>query len=109
MLEIAVLWLVNNEKELMLSKRSMTKKFHPGEWGPTMTGTAEEGETPEQTLAREAEEELGLVPVKAIVHWKSDYNSPNVDWDKGYDELKAYGEDLPVLTLGEGEFKVIVE
>jgi mutator protein MutT len=62
MLEIAVLWLVNKDKELLLEQRSLTKIFHPGEWGPTVTGTAEMGETPDQTLAREVEEEIGLKP-----------------------------------------------
>ena len=60
MLEIAVLWFMSKEKELLLAQRSATKKFHPSEWGPTVTGTAEDGETPEQTLVREVEEELGL-------------------------------------------------
>lgn len=50
---------------------------------------------------------LGLLPLKVLVHWKSDYNAPNIDWDKSYEELKAYGgEDLPIITLREGEYKV---
>jgi peptidase E len=52
-------------------------------------------------------EGLGLVPVKVQVHYRSDYNAPNVDWDKADEELKNYKEDLPVLNLGEGEFEVI--
>ncbi len=49
---------------------------------------------------------LGLVPVKVIVHWRSDYNAPNVDWDKAYSELQNYKESLPILTLAEGQFEV---
>jgi len=52
-------------------------------------------------------EGLGLLPVKAQVHYRSDYNAPNVDWDKADAELKNYREDLPILNLGEGEFEVI--
>jgi len=52
-------------------------------------------------------EGLGLLPSKVIVHYKSDYNSPNVDWDKAYSDLQAYNENLPILALAEGEFKVI--
>lgn len=52
-------------------------------------------------------EGLGLVDVKTIAHWKSDYNYQNVNWDKAYLELKNYKEDLPVLTLAEGEFVVL--
>ncbi|MFA5047762.1 MAG: Type 1 glutamine amidotransferase-like domain-containing protein [Patescibacteria group bacterium] len=51
-------------------------------------------------------EGLGLLPIKIIVHYKSDYNAPNVDWDKAAEELKNYGEDLPLVTLKEGEYKI---
>jgi len=50
---------------------------------------------------------LGLVPVKVLVHYMSNYNAPNIDWDKAYTELKSYKEDLPLLALKEGEFKII--
>ncbi len=50
---------------------------------------------------------LGLLQVKSIPHWRSDYNSPNVDWDNALKLLKEYKEDLPIYTLGEGEFVVI--
>ena len=50
---------------------------------------------------------LGLVAAKVTVHYRSDHNAPNVDWDKAYAELKSYKEDLPLLTLKEGEFKVM--
>ncbi|MDP4038869.1 MAG: Type 1 glutamine amidotransferase-like domain-containing protein [bacterium] len=50
---------------------------------------------------------LGILPIKVIVHYKSDYNSPNIDWTKAFQQLKDYKEDLPLVTLREGEFKVI--
>lgn len=50
---------------------------------------------------------LGILPIKIIVHWKSDYNSPNIDWDKAYSDLENYKENLPILTLKEGEYKVL--
>ena len=49
---------------------------------------------------------LGLLPVKVLVHYRSDYNAPNVNWDKALNELKNYKEDLSVLTLAEGQFDV---
>ncbi len=51
-------------------------------------------------------EGLGILPIKVLVHYQSDYNSPNIDWEKAYEELKNYKEDLPIVTLREGEFKV---
>lgn len=52
-------------------------------------------------------EGLNLLPIKVLVHYKSDYNTPNIDWDKALEELKNYKEDLPIHALKEGEFVVI--
>jgi len=51
---------------------------------------------------------LGLLPIKVLVHYRSDYNAPNIDWNKTYAELKNHKEDLPLLTLAEGQFEVIM-
>lgn len=52
---------------------------------------------------------LGFVPVKVLVHYRSNYNAPNVDWDRAETELKNYKETLPVLNLAEGQFEVITK
>jgi peptidase E len=52
-------------------------------------------------------EGLGILPLKALVHFRSDYNAPLIDWDRAYKELEHVGQDLPILTLSEGEYKVI--
>lgn len=52
---------------------------------------------------------LGLLPVKFIPHWKSDYSDDEVrdiNWDEELEKLKEYKEDLPIYTLAEGEFVV---
>jgi len=54
-------------------------------------------------------EGLGLLPLKVIVHYRSNYNAPKIDWDKAEQELKDYKEDLELIKLPEGGFKVIVE
>ena len=55
----------------------------------------------------ESKDYLGLLPVKVIPHFDSDYNAPNVNWKKALQELKNYKEDLPTYPLKEGEFVVI--
>ena len=60
MIAVATLWLVNENGELLLARRSATKDSEPNVWGPTVTGRAEAGEDLRATLLREAEEELGL-------------------------------------------------
>jgi len=52
---------------------------------------------------------LGLLPIKFIPHWKSDYSDDEVrdiDWEAELIKMKGYREDLPIYTLAEGEFKV---
>ncbi len=60
MINVAVLWLVNENGEILLAQRSYTKENEPGVWGPSMTGRLDPGETFDQALVREAQEELGL-------------------------------------------------
>ena len=55
---------------------------------------------------------LGILPVKFFSHYQSDYGNDNprdpIDWQKGYEELKNYGDtSLPIHALKEGEFIVI--
>jgi peptidase E len=48
---------------------------------------------------------LNLVPLKVIVHFKSE--SYKVDWEKAAEQLEDFGEKLPVHKLEEGEFVVV--
>lgn len=53
---------------------------------------------------------LGLLPIKFIPHWNSDYSDEevnNINWAEELKKLKSYKEDLPIYTLGEGEFTII--
>lgn len=52
------------------------------------------------------EEGFGLLPLKALVHYRSGYNAPNIDWDAVETELEKYKENLPVIKLAEGQFQV---
>lgn len=50
---------------------------------------------------------VGLALVKVIPHFKSDYHGWEFNWDGALQELKDFGDELPVFALGEGEFKVV--
>ena len=61
---------------------------------------------------RECQNGLGIVPIKFLPHYRSNYgaNDPRgpVDWEQGLADLKAYGDtSLPVHALEEGDFVVI--
>lgn len=73
--------------------------IHPNKWG-LFGGSIEPGETPEQTIKREIEEEIGWKPpeVKYILTWKEEKES----W-----ETTVFGTRLTVdtseLILTEGQ------
>ncbi len=54
-------------------------------------------------------EGLGLLPVKIIVHFESNYNPEIKDWKKAHDFVKAFHPELETVTLREGEFKVFTQ
>ncbi len=60
---------------------------------------------------RQCKEGLGILPIKFIAHYKSSYGADDprgpVDWQKAYDELKAYGKiGLPIYALKEGAYEI---
>ncbi len=59
--------------------------------------------------AREVLNTGGPVPCQMIVHWKSDYgtDSPNgpIDWAWASKQLSMSDQRLPVVTLGENEWR----
>ena len=55
------LWIENSAGEVLLGQRSLAKKNEPGKWGPAVSGTVEKGETYESNIAKEAQEEIGLI------------------------------------------------
>lgn len=56
--EVAV-WVINEKGELLLQKRSANKKQAPNKWA-LCAGHIDAGETPENSIVREIQEEIGL-------------------------------------------------
>ena len=56
--------IFNNDGEIYLQKRSMTKDLYPGLWDTAVGGHVGAGENPEEAVRREAKEELGIDPGK---------------------------------------------
>ena len=57
---VSALWITNDKGEFLLARRAYTKKNNPGEWGPAVAGTVDEGEDYLINIIKETEEELGL-------------------------------------------------
>jgi len=54
-------FVVGKNGQLLLQKRSMLKDVHPGTWDSSVAGHVDAGETYEQAVVRELEEEMGIV------------------------------------------------
>jgi len=57
---VSALWLTNSNGEILLAKRHRNKSHNPGMWGPAVAGTVDEGESYEENIIKETEEEIGI-------------------------------------------------
>jgi dipeptidase E len=64
---VSSLWITDNEGKILLARRAFNKVHDPGKWGPAVAGTVEEGETYEENIIKETEEEIGLKDIKPII------------------------------------------
>lgn len=69
------LHVFNSKGELFLQKRPVNKSVQPGKWDTAVGGHVGLGETIEQSLMREANEELGIKNFKADLTLKYLWNS----------------------------------
>lgn len=77
------------------SSNALSKYFWTCDWRTSMEG-------------------LGILPIKFIPHYYSNFGSEDprgpIDWDSAYHVLEAFGgANLPIYALREGEFVVIEE
>ena|GEM_PF-930928 len=79
MIKVAVLWMLNEHDEVLLAQRALDKAQDPGVWGPAVTGKLESGESFDEALVRETEEELGLKTTDYTPRFllEADYNHPD--------------------------------
>lgn len=57
---VSALWIENSNGKILLAKRALTKKHHPGRWGPAVAGTNDVGESYKSNIIKKASEEIGL-------------------------------------------------
>lgn len=99
---VAALWVTNSKGDILLAQRQFGKRHDPGKWGPAVAGTVDEGETYEDNIVKEAEEEIGLVginPTKGAKRRISDEYNYFGQWytlvvDKPADEFVIQEEEV---------------
>lgn len=71
---IAGLWVINELGHVLLAQRSESKTRESGKWDAAVAGTVLAGESYEDTIRREAAEELGLKNLSLIENAKLHLN-----------------------------------
>jgi isopentenyldiphosphate isomerase/intracellular septation protein A len=99
------LHLFDKEGRLFLQKRAMNKDIQPGKWDTSVGGHITPGETIEDSLLREAREEIGLkIPEPQFIHkyvWESQVERELVF------SFISVSDDLPEINkkeIEEGKF-----
>ena len=84
----AHIWIMNDKKELLIQKRSATKKSHPNCWDISGAGHIRTGESVTEGAIRELKEELGIKAneseLKFIAIVKSTKNPENQEFGYVY-------------------------
>lgn len=76
---VSALWIENSKWEVLLSLRWFSKKNNPGKWSAAVAGTVDEGETYDENIYKEAEEEIWITWYefkkweKKLHEWKRRY------------------------------------
>ena len=93
MLECVAAFIIK-DKKILLGKRSAERKFYPDFWD-VFGGHLNAGETREEALRRELNEELGIVPTR----WKFLLTVQELDEEK-YGRIKYH---IYLVTAFDGE------
>lgn len=84
----AHIWIMNDKKELLLQKRSATKKSHPNCWDISGAGHIRAGESVIDGAIRELKEELGIEAKEKDLQYistiKSTKNPKNMEFGYVY-------------------------
>ena len=102
---VSALWITNSRDEILLAQRHHNKKHNPMKWGPAVAGTVEEGETYEENIIKEAEEELGLKNIKPVLSRKTKSDQKYIHFTQLY-TLKL-DKDIKEFKIQEDELEGI--
>jgi isopentenyldiphosphate isomerase len=107
-------WVFNSKGEVLLQKRAADKDYWPGYWDISAAGHLSEGETPEQAILREMEEEIGikvkLSQLKKVCVRKESKNIPergyhNNEFQHAY--LYKFDGGAQQVKLSDGEVELV--
>lgn len=95
------IWIVNGNK-ILVQKRALTKKNHPGKWDMPSAGHVDAGETILQGCVRETFEELGLNTKESDYIFLKEYLAQEA-WELGQVYLLKTDAKIEDMTLQKEE------
>ncbi len=105
----AHIWIINDKNELLLQKRSASKKSHPNCWDISGAGHIRAGETVIQGAIRELKEELGVSvkenELEYIATIKSTKNLKNMEF--GYVYLVHLNKEIGEYIFEDEEVQEV--
>lgn len=100
----ASLWVTNVNGDVLLAQRKLDKKVDPGKWAEAVGGTVEGEDSYEETVVREAEEELGLKNLTITKGPKQLITTPCTYFVQWYETTL---DDTTELTIQEAEIEQV--
>ncbi|MEW6714788.1 MAG: NUDIX domain-containing protein [Nitrospirota bacterium] len=117
---VAHILVFNADGALLLQKRSMSKDVAPGKWDTSVGGHVNAGETIEEAVRREMEEELGITSCELKFLYSYIHSNPyetelvytyscvyegGVEFNRDeIDEVRFWGIDEIMENIGKGVF-----
>ena len=98
---VSALWITNTAGQVLLAKRAALKDKDPNKWGPAVAGTIDEGETYDDNIYKEADEEIGLNGVEFTKGKKTHITFPRNYFCQWY--FVVLDRDLSTFILQEDE------
>jgi isopentenyldiphosphate isomerase len=101
----ASLWITNSSGDVLLAQRRFDKRIDPGKWAEAVGGTVEGSDGYEETVIREAEEELGLTDLKITLGPKQLIATPGHYFVQWYTAI--VDKDISQFTIQKEEVEAI--
>jgi 8-oxo-dGTP diphosphatase len=101
----ASLWITNSNGDVLLAQRKLDKKVDPGKWAEAVGGTVENDDTYEETVIREAEEELDLTNLSITKGPKQFITTPCSYFVQWY--VATIDKDISEFTIQDTEVEQI--
>lgn len=98
---VSALWLWNSKGEVLIAQRAFNKGNGAGLWGPSVAGTVEEGETYDDNIRKETEEEIGVSDVEFEFVQKDFFAGTRSYFCSVYKVVKDVPEDEFVIQQAE--------